>query len=144
MFLLANSAPTIIAAASAAAAVATFLAYLYFARRSEAHAARDEALALAETRGQVIVDLRLRLAALEHQLTETTADSEERVDELERALRETQAEERENAYRLQRFYATSLSDLLRDLQADLESVPPNLNRVLARVHELLDGERPAA
>src|SRR2546426_7202890 len=36
-------------------------------------------LALAETRGEVIVDLRLRVAALEHQLTKTTADSEERV-----------------------------------------------------------------
>jgi Skp family chaperone for outer membrane proteins len=144
MFLFAATAPTIIAAASAAAAVATFFAYLYFARRSEAHAARDEALALAETRGEVIVDLRLRVAALEHQLTKTTADSEERVRELEKALQETQAEERENAYRLQRFYAASLSDLLRDLRIDLESDPPNLQRVLARVRGLLDGERPAA
>jgi hypothetical protein len=144
MLLLALTAPTIIAAASAAAAVATFFAYLYFARRSEAHAARDEALALAETRGEVIVDLRLGLAALEQQLMKTTADSEVRVRELERTLRETQAEERENAYRMQRFYAASLSDLLRNLQADLESKPPNLEKVLARVRELLDGERPAA
>ncbi len=144
MFPLATTAPTFIAAASAAAGVATFFAYLYFARRSEAHAARDEALALADTRGQVIVDLRLRVAALEQQLTKTTAESEERVRELERALQETQAEERENAYRLQRFYAASLSDLLRDLRTDLESDPPNLNRVLARVRSLLDGERPAA
>ncbi len=144
MFPLATTAPTVIAAASAAAGVATFFAYLYFARRSEAHAARDEALALADTRGQVIVDLRLRVAALEQQLTKTTAENEERVRELERALQETQAEERENAYRLQRFYAASLSDLLRDLQTDLESDPPNLNRVLARVRSLLDGERPAA
>jgi hypothetical protein len=144
MFLLSLTAPTIIAAASAAAAVATFFAYLYFARRAEAHAARDEALALAETRGEVIVDLRLAVAALEQQLTKTTADSEERVRRLETTLRETQAEERENAYRMQRFYAASLSDLLRNLQADLESKPPNLERVLARVRELLDGERPAA
>jgi hypothetical protein len=144
MSLLATITPAVIAAASAAAAVATFFAYLYFARRSEAHAARDEALALAETRGEVIVDLRLGLAALEEQLTKTTADSEDRVSALERALRETKAEERENAYRMQRFYAASLSDLLRDMQADLESEPPKLERVLARIRELLDGERPAA
>jgi hypothetical protein len=144
MSLLATAAATAIAAASAAAAIATFLAYLYFARRSDAHAAREEALALAETRGEVIFDLRQRLAATERQLRRTTADCENRVRELESGLQTMEAEAREHAYRMQRFYAASLSDLLRDVQANLESKPPNLEGALARIRELLDGERPAA
>lgn len=133
MSLLAAAMQTIIAAASATAAVGSFLAYLYFVRRSEAHAARDEALALAETRREVIVDLRRHLAA-----------SERRVRELETTLQRTETEAREHAYQMQRFYATSLSDLLRDVQAELEGEPPNVQRALARVRDLLDGERPAA
>jgi molybdopterin converting factor small subunit len=144
MSLLATAAATAIAAASAAAAVGTFFAYLYFARRSDAHAAREEALALADTRGEVIADLRERLVTLERRLRRTTDDYEKRVRELETALQTTEAEAREHAYRMQRFYASSLSDLLRDVRADLESKPPNLERALARIHELLDGERPAA
>jgi hypothetical protein len=42
------------------------------------------------------------------------------------------------------FYAASLYDLLRDVQANLENKPPNLEGALARIRELLDGERPAA
>jgi hypothetical protein len=95
---------TAIAAASAAAAVGTFLAYLYFARRSEAHAAREEALALAETRGEVIVDLRQRLVALERRRRKTRVDCENRVRDLETALEATEAEARDHAYRMQRFY----------------------------------------
>ena len=144
MFLLATTAATAIAAASAAAAVGTFVAYLYFARRSEAHAAREEALALAETRGEVISDLRRQLAALEWRLRETTEGCESRVRELETAIQATESEARENAYRMQRFYAASLSDLLRDVQVNLESEPPNLERALRRIRELLDDERPAA
>jgi len=144
MSLLATAASTIIAAASAAAAVGTLFAYFHFARRSEAHAARDEALALAETRGEVIVDLHLRLTALEQRLRKTTLDSENRVRELERLLQKTQAEAREDAYRMQRFYAAALSDLLRDVQADLANEPPDLERGLVRILELIDGERPAA
>lgn len=144
MSLLAVTVATAIAAASAAAAVGTFFAYLYFARRSEAHAAREEALALAETRGEVIVDLRGRLAALDEQLRELTASCDQRVAELESALASAKAEAREHAYQIQRFYAASLADLLRDLQADLEGTPPNLERPLARIRDLLDGQRPAA
>jgi Skp family chaperone for outer membrane proteins len=144
MSLLATAAPTVIAAASAAAAVAALFAYIYFMRRTEAHAARDEALALAETRGEVIVDLRGRLAALEERLTETMTEYETRVRELEAALETTQAEAREHAYLVHRFYTASLADLLRDLQADLKKRPPNVQRPLARIRELLDGERPAA
>jgi len=144
MSLLATTAASAIAAASAAAAVGSFIAYLYFARRSEAHAAREEALALAETRGEVIGDLRLRLATLERRLRETTEDCESRVRELETAIQAKESEARENAYRMQRFYAASLSDLLRDMQGNLEREPPNLERALRRIRELLDGERPAA
>lgn len=144
MSLLATTAATAIAAASAAAAVGTFLGYVYFAWRSQAHAARDEALALSETRGAVIVDLRRDLAALEQQLRETTVDCENRVRKLERALQRTEDEAREHAYRMQRFYAASLSDLLRDVQTDLEAKPPNVEGALARIRDLLGGERPAA
>jgi molybdopterin converting factor small subunit len=144
MSLLTTAAATAIAAASAVAAIRTFLAYLYFARRSDVHAAREEALALAETRGEVILDLRQRLAATERRLSEATTDCENRVGELESALQTLDAEAREHAYRMQRFYGASLSDLLRDVQADLEHKPPNLEGALARIRELLDGERPAA
>ena len=131
---LATAAATIIAAASAAAAVGSFFAYLHFSARSEAHAARDEALALAETRRETIADLRRRLEALEQQLNETTA-----------ALGRSEADARENAYRMQRFYASSLAELLRDVRSDLEASPPNVERPLARIRRLLDdGERPAA
>jgi hypothetical protein len=103
-------------------------------RRSEAHQARDEALALAETRREVIVDLRRHLA-----------ESERRVRDLERTLTSTETEAREHAYRMQRFYATSLSDLLRDVEAELEGDQPNVPRALARIRQHLDdGERPAA
>jgi hypothetical protein len=144
MTLLVTAAPTVLAAASAAAAVAALLAYIYFIRRSEAHAARDEALALAETRGEIIADLRERLAELEERLGETITECETRVRELQAAVETTRAEAREHAYLAHRFYAASLSDLLRDLQADLEQRPPNVQRPLARIRELLDGERPAA
>jgi Skp family chaperone for outer membrane proteins len=144
MSLLAISTATAIAAASAAAAVGTFLAYLYFARRSEAHAVREEALALAKMRGEVITDLRGRLEALDQRLWDLKADCEQRVRELESALDKAEAEAREHAYQMQRFYAASLAALLRDLRADLEGTPPNLERPLARIRDLLDGQRPAA
>jgi hypothetical protein len=133
-----------IAAASAAATVGTFFAYLYFVHRSEAHAARDEAMALAETRGEVIVDLRRRLRLLERLLRDTTEALERRVRELEATLQKTEAEAREQAYRIQRFYAASLSELLRTVEADLEQEPPNVEKALSRVRQVLDGERPAA
>jgi DNA repair ATPase RecN len=144
MPLLVTATATVIAAASAAATVGTLFAYLYFARRSEAHAAREEALALAETRGEVIADLRGRLAAVEERLAEQTVECEDRVRDLEKALQKTEADAREHAYQMQRFYATSLADLLRDVQADIQEAPPNVERALARIREVLDGERPAA
>jgi uncharacterized protein YlxW (UPF0749 family) len=130
MSLLATTVATAIAAASAAAAVASFFAYLHYASRSEAHAARDEALALAETRRETITDLRRRVSTLEA-----------RARELEEGLSSAQAEAREHAYQMQRFYASSLADLLRDVRADLEETPPNVARPLARIRELLDERR---
>jgi hypothetical protein len=144
MFLVASAVGTAIAAASAATAVASFFAYLYFARRSEAHAAREEALALAETRGEVIVDLRRRLDGVEQRLSETTAEYQTRIHELERALVRAERDAREQAYWMHRFYASSLSDLLRELRSDLQRQPPNVEAALHRIGELLDGERPAA
>jgi Skp family chaperone for outer membrane proteins len=144
MSLVATTAATAIAAASAAAAVGTFFVYFYFVHRSEAHAAREEAMDLAETRGAVIGDLRRSLRVLERQLEETTRASDRRIRELEAALQKTEAEARENAYRIQRFYATSLADLLRNVEADLDRAPPNVENALARVRHLIDGERPAA
>lgn len=144
MSLVATTAATAIAAASAAAAVGTFFVYFYFVHRSEAHAAREEAMDLAETRGAVIGDLRRSLRVLERQLEETTRASDRRVRELEAALQKTEAEARENAYRTQRFYATSLADLLHNVEADLDREPPNVENALARVRHLIDGERPAA
>jgi hypothetical protein len=144
MSLVATSASTTIAAASAAAAVATFFAYVYFARRLEAHAARDEAMALAETRGEVIVDLRRRLRLLERLLRDTTEALERRVRELEATLQKTEAEARDQAYRMHRFYAASLSDVLHGVQEELEQDPPKVENALARLRQLLDGERPAA
>ena len=70
-----SSTATLVAMLSGLATIGSFFAYLYTARRSNANAARDEALALAETRRQVIADLRRQ-----------NARSERRVRELEREL----------------------------------------------------------
>jgi len=103
MSALTTAAATAVAATSAAAAVGSFFAYLHFAARTEAHAARDEALALAHTRGEVIADLRLRVDALERQLAEATRDHD------------------------------ALTILLYDIRADLERSPPDVERPLARL-----------
>jgi DivIVA domain-containing protein len=63
--LAATSTATIVAAVSAAAAVGTLLVFLRIAHRTDIDAAREEALALAEIRRQVIADLERRLASLE-------------------------------------------------------------------------------
>jgi hypothetical protein len=144
MSLLATDAASAIAAASAAAAVGTFFAYLYFAKRSEAHSAQEEALALAQTRAAVIGDLRQQVGTLERSLRVATEDFERRTQDLETALHAAEAEARESAYSMQRFYAASLADLLHDVQANLEREPPNLERALTRIRQLLDDERPAA
>jgi DNA anti-recombination protein RmuC len=145
MFLLAaTSAATIVAAVSAAAAVGTFFAYLYVVRRTEINAAREEALALAETRGAIIADLEARLQSLEREHRESEEAWAKRVLELEEALAKTSAEAREQAYQMQRFYAAALADLLQGVLEDLETVPPNVEHALTRVRGLLAREHPAA
>jgi biopolymer transport protein ExbB/TolQ len=144
MFLLAATSPaTIVAVVSAAAAVGAVLIHLYVARRTDANAAREEALALAETRGQIIADLERRLALLERRYRESSADSAKRIHELEEAVEKANSDAREQAYQLQRFYAAALADLLIGVQEDLEAIPPNVDRALRRILGLLAQEHPA-
>jgi molecular chaperone GrpE (heat shock protein) len=135
--------PTIIAALSAAAAVGTLLAYLYFARRSATSAAREEALALAETRAEIIAELRAQLASLEQRHRRMKADCESHIHELQRSLEEARTEARE-AYQTQRFYSVTVIDLLEHLLTDLDQASPNVERALTRIRELLFDNRPAA
>jgi hypothetical protein len=141
-FLAATSTATIVAAVSAAAAIGTLLVYLHVARREDIDAAREEALALAETRRQAIGDLERRLAALERRHRYVAEASAKRIRELEDAVLNANAEAREHAYQMQRFYASALTGLLVDLQEDLETVPPNVERALTRLRGLLAGARP--
>jgi hypothetical protein len=132
-----------IAALSAVAAVASFFAYLYFVRRSDLIAAREEALALAETRGQMIHDLRDRLRSAEDRRAHTKADSQRRLRELHAAIDRTRAEARKDAYQIQHFYAAALSELAHDLLADLERSPPDVDAAIIRIRTLLASESPA-
>jgi len=135
---------TVIAALSGFAALASVLLYLHFGRRSELAAAREEALALAETRRQVIGDLKGHLDSLQRRHKRMKAECERRTRELQTALDTTRTQAREEAYRTQHFYAAALSDLLNDLRDDLERIPPDVEAALIRVRKLLAGERPAA
>jgi len=135
---------TVIAALSAFAAVGSVFLYLHYGRRSELAAAREEALALAETRRQVIGDLQGHLESLERRHKRLKADCERRTRELQTALDTTWTQAREEAYRTQHFYTAALSDLLNDLRTDLERIPPDVEAALVRIRRLLAGERPAA
>src|SRR5712691_3477056 len=129
----ASATGTLVAVLSAVATIGGFLAYLYFVQRSNANAAREEALALAETRRQVIADLRAHLASSDRRRKRLKADSEKRIRELEAALERAQAEAREQAYQMQRLYAIGLADVLEGARSDLEAVPPNVERALRRI-----------
>jgi|SRR5262249_28328613 len=135
---------TVIAALSAFAALASLSLYLYFGRRSDLAAAREEALALAETRLQVIRDLQGQLDSLEERNRRGQADCQRRIRELQSALDKTRRQAREEAYRTQHFYAAALSDLLTGLRRDLEQMPPDVDAALTRVRKLLARPRPAA
>jgi hypothetical protein len=141
--LAATSTATIVAAVSAAAAIGTLLVYLHVARRTDIDAAREEALALAETRRQAIADLEKRLASLERWHRYAAEASARRIRELEDALGNVNAEAREHAYQMQCFYRSALAELLVGMREDLEAVPPNVDRALTRIRGLLAGERPA-
>ncbi len=134
----------VVAALSAFTAVASVFLYLYFGRRSELSTAREEALALAETRRQAMADLQRRLDSLEQQHERAKAHCQRRVSELQTALDKSQTQSRDEAYRAQHFFSAALSDLLNDLRNDLEPVPPDVEAALARIRKLLADKRPAA
>jgi uncharacterized protein YukE len=131
---------TAVAALSAVAAVASLFAYLYYVRRSDLVAAREEALALAETRRQVIRELRERLKSVEDRQKHAKADCKRRIRELQAALDRTRAQARNDAFQTQHFYAAALSDLLNDLLADLERTPADVEAAVARIRKLLATE----
>jgi hypothetical protein len=135
---------TVIAALSAFAALGSLFLYLYFGRRSDLAAAREEALALAETRRQVIGDLRGRLKSLEIRHKRAQAAHQRRQRQLQAALDKTRTQARDEAYSTQHFYAAALSNLLNDLRKDLERIPPDVETALRRIRKLLEGQRPAA
>jgi len=135
---------TVIAALSAFAALASLFLYLYFGRRSDLAAAREEALALAETRRQVIGELRERLKSLERQHKREQAAHERRRRQLQAALDKTRMQARDEAYSTRHFYAAAISDLLNDFRRDLERIPPDVEAALRRIRKLLEGQRPAA
>jgi hypothetical protein len=134
----------VIAAVSAFAAVASVLLYAYFGRRADLVAAREEALALAETRREVIDELQRRLHLLEKRQKRSKEECERRVRELQSALDRTRAQARNDAYQTQRFYAAAFSELLNDLRTDLERKPPDVKAALGRIRKLVAGQRPAA
>ena len=132
-----------VAALSAVAAVGSLFAYLYYARRSDLASAREEALALAETRRQVIGELRERLTSVEDRRKHERTDSDRRIRELRAALDRTRAQARNDAFQTQHFHAVALSDLLNDLLGDLERTPPDVEASLIRIRKLLATEHPA-
>jgi biopolymer transport protein ExbB/TolQ len=134
---------TLIALLSGFAGLATLVVYLYGVRRSDLAAAREEALALAETRRQVIEELEGKLAALGERQRQTNAEWERQVRELRSELDETRTQARNEAYQTQHFYAAALSDLLTDLRTHLERTPPDVEAALEHLRRLA-GERPAA
>ena len=135
---------TLIATLSAIATIGGFFAYLYFSHRSDANIAREEALSLAETRREVIADLRNQLAAAEVQHRRMTLKYEKRIRALERALHDARSEARDQAYQAQRLYAIGLVDVLDGIRRDLAAVPPDVDRALERIRNLLAHAQPTA
>lgn len=132
---------TLIGAVSAAAAVAGVVIYFLGLRRADQTSARDEALALAETRRQTVEELRRRVAALEHGQRAARAHYKKRVRELEVALEQTRHEAREQAYRSQRLFVLALEEALAQVRDELDKGPPDVEGALAKIQELLaDGE----
>ena len=135
---------SLVAVLAGLATIGSFLAYLYFVQRSKANDARDEALALAETRREVIADLRAQLASSEESRMRFETQADRRIRELQTALDDARSEAREQAYQIQRLYASGLADVLAGVRRDLEAVPADVERALRRVRELLASVPPAA
>lgn len=144
LFATASATASLVAVLAGLATIGSFLAYLYFVQRSKANDARDEALALATTRREVIADLRAQLASSEESRLRLETQADRRIRELERALGDARAEAREQAYQTQRLYAIGLSDVLAGVRRDLEAVPADVERALRRIRELLASVPPAA
>jgi hypothetical protein len=144
MLATTSATASVVAVLSGIASIGSFLAYLYFVRRSKATDARDEALALAETRREVIRDLRAQLASSEKSRMRLQTQADRRIRELETALEDARAEAREQAYQTQRLYAVGLADVLAGVRHDLEAVPADVERALRRIRKLLASVPPAA
>jgi hypothetical protein len=144
MLATTSATASVVAVLSGVASIGSFLAYLYFVRRSKATDARDEALALAETRREVIRDLRAQLASSEKSRMRLQTQADRRIRELETALEDARAEAREQAYQTQRLYAVGLADVLAGVRHDLEAVPADVERALRRIRKLLASVPPAA
>jgi len=123
----ASATATFITVLSGVATIGSFLAYLYFAQRSNANAARDEALALAETRREVIADLRAQLASSDESRMRLETQADRRIRKLETALKDARTEAREQAYQIQRLYATGLADVLAGFVATSRRSPRTWN-----------------
>jgi hypothetical protein len=80
------SSLSLLNAVSAAIAIASLLAYLFSIRATARNSARDEALALAETRAQTIIELRRSVDDLVDALVRVRGDLEEVPPDVERAL----------------------------------------------------------
>jgi hypothetical protein len=140
----ASATASLVALLSGLATIGGFLAYLYFVQRSNANDARDEALALAETRREVIADLRAQLASSEESRVRLEKQANGRIRKLEAALEDARDEAREQAYQIQRLYAIGLADVLAGVRRDLEAVPADVEGALRRIQELLASVPPAA
>jgi hypothetical protein len=140
----ASATASLVALLSGLATIGGFLAYLYFVQRSNANDARDEALALAKTRREVIADLRAQLASSEESRVRLEKQANGRIRKLEAALEDARDEAREQAYQIQRLYAIGLADVLAGVRRDLEAVPADVEGALRRIQELLASVPPAA
>ena len=133
------AATTVIAAVSAAAALGTLLVYLYSLRRGGQSAARDEALALAETRRQMVIELRKRLEALERRQRR----AHKRIRALDEALKRSRREARNRADQVERGHRLALEESLRRVRIRLEEDPPDVEGALGTIRALLaDDELP--
>jgi DNA anti-recombination protein RmuC len=127
----------LVSSVSASIALVSLVAYLYSLRRSERTAARDEALALAATRAEMLAELRQRLDSVERRHRRARVAYAKRNERLEAALEESRREAREQAYQMQRLYAVALTRLVDEL----ETSPPDVEGALAEIHALLGDAR---
>jgi DNA anti-recombination protein RmuC len=132
---------TLVSAVSAGVALFSLVAYLYSLRRTESTAAREEALALAQTRAEMLAELRQRLDSLERRHRRTRVAYARRNQRLEAALEQSRREAREQAYQMQRLYTFALTESLTRVADELEEAPPDVEGALAEIRALLGDKR---